>query len=148
MQNNGKDMYFVAVKVFLEDGDGNFLITKDTFNTTWDIPGGRLRPEDFDVDLSDVVARKMREELGEDVTYDLREPVVYMRHEREEQFPDGTTDTRRIFAIGYRATYIGGEMKMGKNHEDYKWVSKADFKPEEYFDGGWLKGVKEYMSKK
>ncbi len=147
MQNNGKDMYFVAVKVFLEDGDGNFLITKDTFNTTWDIPGGRLRPEDFDTDLADVVARKMSEELGEDVTYELHEPVVYMRHEREEQFPDGTTDTRRIFAIGYRATYTGGDIQMGQSHEEYLWVSKDKFKAEEYFDGGWLKGVKEYMSK-
>lgn len=146
MKNNGKDMYFVAIKVFLEDDKGNFLITKDRFDC-WDIPGGRLRPEDFDVDLEDVVVRKMKEELGPDVTYELHDPIVYMRHEREEQLSDGNTETRRIFAMGYRATYTGGDIVLGKNHEKYTWVSKADFKPDDYFEGGWLKGVKEYLKK-
>ena len=63
-----KDTYFVAVKVFLIDSVGNFLITKDCFGD-WDIPGGRLREQDFNTPLELVAARKIKEELGEDVKY-------------------------------------------------------------------------------
>ncbi len=45
-----KDVYFVAVKVFLQNEKGKLLITKDRFGD-WDIPGGRLRENDFDVPL-------------------------------------------------------------------------------------------------
>jgi len=142
MQENNKDLYFVAVKIFLENGKGEFLITRDRFDC-WDIPGGRLRPEDFNVDLSDIVKRKMREELGADVQYELHEPVVYMRHERNEMLSDEKREKRRIFAIGYRARYLEGDIKLGKNHEEYRWVDKS-FDAKKYFDGGWLKGIQEY----
>lgn len=87
----------------------------------------------------------MREELGEELKYTLGEPVVYMRHERDEILSDGSREKRRIFAIGYRAKHISGEIKLGKNHEKYEWVSITDFKPESYFSGGWLKGIQEYQ---
>jgi len=142
-----KDQYFVAVKIFLEDKKGNFLITKDRFGD-WDIPGGRLRQNDFDTDLDAVVQRKMSEEVGSEVVFDLGEPIVFMRHERNEILPSGEREPRRIFAIGYEAMYTGGEIKLGKNHVEYKWVSPTDFKPEDFFTGGWLKGIKEYIAHK
>ena len=141
--NTEKDQYFVAVKVFMEDGKGNLLITKDRFGD-WDIPGGRLRGNDFNTPLEDVVKRKMQEELGKDVTYTLDQPVVYMRHERNEILPSGERQPRRIFALGYKALYTGGTISLGGNHEKHEWVSLKDFKPEEYFTGGWLQGVREY----
>ena len=143
---NEKDTYFVAVKVFLEDEKGNFLITKDRFGD-WDIPGGRLRVKDFDAPLEEVAERKLMEELGEGVEYILGEPVVHMRHERNEILSSGDRAKRRIFAIGYRAKYLGGEIKIGDNHEKFEWVNIETFNPEEYFSGGWLKGVQEYISK-
>ncbi len=141
---NGKDLYFVAVKVFLENEKGEFLITKDSFGC-WDIPGGRLRPEDFDVALEDVIARKMKEELGDEITFELGEPVVHMRHERDEIVEEGETRKVRIFAVGYRAALQSGEIKLGKNHEGQIWVDPKTFDPSEYFTGGWLSGVEEYI---
>jgi hypothetical protein len=142
-----KDLYFVAVKVFLEDENGNLLITKDRFGD-WDIPGGRLREGDFDVPLEQIAERKMKEELGEFVEYRLEEPVVMMRHERDEILLTGEREKRRIFAIGYRAHYLGGDIVLGKNHEKFEWVSVDTFEPEKYFTGGWLNGVKEYQQKR
>ncbi len=141
-----KDLYNVAVKVFLEDGKGNLFITKDRFGD-YDLPGGRLLPSDFSVPLEKVAQRKMGEELGREVRYTLGVPVVFMRHERDEVRPDGRKEKRRIFAIGYSATYEGGEVVLGKNHESYEWVPLNTFKPEQYFTGGWLEGVREYMQK-
>ncbi len=85
--------------------------------------------------------------LSGEVRYTLGAPVVFMRHEREEILSNGKKEKRRIFAVGYRATYEGGEIILGKNHETYEWVPLKTFKPEDYFTGGWLLGVKEYSQK-
>ncbi len=111
-----KDLYYVAVKVFLINDAQEFLVTKDSFGD-WDIPGGRLREQDFDVALENVVQRKMKEELGDQVLYTLGEPIVYMRHERNEFLANGDREKRRIFAIGYTAQYESGDISLGKNHE-------------------------------
>ena len=125
-----KDLYFVAVKVFLEDGKGNLFIFKDRFGD-WDLPGGRLLQDEFSVPLEEVVARKLKKELGVETKWQLGEPAVFMRHERDEIFADGKREKRRIFAIGYKAKYLGGEVNLGKNHTESKWVPLEMFKPEE-----------------
>ena len=43
MSTDQKDMYFVAVKVFLEK-DNKLLILKDNFGD-WDLPGGRIKKD-------------------------------------------------------------------------------------------------------
>lgn len=140
-----KDLYFVAVKIFLED-KGKLLITKDKFGD-WDLPGGRLRENDFATPLEEILQRKIKEELGENINYKIQGPIVFMRHERDEILQNTEKEKRRIFAIGYKATYLSGEIALGKNHEKYEWVDIKNFNPEDYFTGGWLKGVKEYLQK-
>lgn len=141
-----KDVYFVAVKIFFLDLKGSFLIIKDRFGD-WDIPGGRLRENDFETPLETVAERKIKEELGENVKYKFsKQPILFMRHERDEILPSGEREKRRIFALGYIAKYEGGEIKIGKNHEKYEWVPVKNFKPEEYFTGGWLKGVQDFQA--
>ena len=143
-----KDLYFVATKVFLLDDKGRLLILRDVYDDGWDLPGGRLREMDFETPLGDVVKRKMKEEVGEGVAYDLEEPAVFMRHERVDANPTpGKEGCQRIFAIGYRAQYQGGDIQLGEYFKEYKWVDLKNFTPEEYFLGGWLKGVKEFQKK-
>jgi len=139
-----KDSYFIAVKIFLINNQNELLIIKDIYDDGWDIPGGRLRQEDFETPLTEVVERKMLEEVGDKVKYELGEPAVFIRHERLEV---GLNERRRIFAVGYQAKYLGGEIKLGQYIKDYRWVSLKDFVPEDYFVGGWLKGVKEFQEK-
>ena len=140
-----KDVYFVAVKAFLTDNFGKLLIMKDRFGD-WDILGGRLKEHEFETPLEAVLERKVREEISDAVEYKLGKPVVLMRHERNEILPSGEREKRRIFAVGYATKYMGGEIKMGKNHEKYEWVDIATFEPEKYFTGGWLKGIKEFQT--
>lgn len=139
-----KDIYYVAVKVFLVNSNNQLLITKDSFGD-WDLPGGRLRDSDFKTPLEEVVARKITEELGSEITYTIQEPVVFMRHERQEVLVDGSREKRRIFAIGYKAVYNNGTVILGKNHTEYQWVDLTSFKAEQYFTGGWLEGVQEFQ---
>lgn len=138
-----KDLYFIAVKLFLERG-GKFLILKDNFGV-WDLPGGRLLKTEFSTPLEKVIRRKMREELGNDIKYKIVKPVVFMRHQRIEQIAG--RPKVRIFAIGYLARYLSGTIKLSARHIKAIWVSRKTFKPEKYFKGGWLKGVKEYLAK-
>jgi len=139
---NEKDTYFVAVKVFLER-DGKLLILKDNFGD-WDLPGGRIKKDEFEVPLEQIIERKMREELGGDIKYTIGKPVVFMRHERQEATPGNPTV--RIFAVGYEGTLTSGEIKTSERHPELLWVDPKDFRPEQYFKGGWLKGVEEYLA--
>ncbi len=139
---NDKDTYFVAVKVFLKK-DGKLLIMKDNFGD-WDLPGGRLKPDEFETSLEDVIKRKMTEELGSEIRYTIGKPVVFMRHERKESSPGNPTV--RIFAVGYEGMLADGEIKTSERHPEFLWVDPKDFRPEDYFKGGWLKGVQEYLA--
>jgi len=136
-----KDMYHVAVKLLLRDGD-KLLITHDIFKS-WDLPGGRIKKDEFEKPLEGVIERKMNEELGGDVRWELGQPTVFFRVEREEP----VMGTVRIFAVGYEAKYLGGEIKLGEHHDKMEWVDVNTVKPEEYFEGGWLSGVQEYLGK-
>lgn len=135
-----KDSYFVALKVFLER-NGKLLITKDRYGD-WDIPGGRIRRNEFTVPLEKVIARKVREELGVGVHYRLGKPIIFMRHERREA---GLGNRKvRIFAVGYQASLLRGVITLSPMHTEYRWINILRFNPRNYFTGGWLKGMQEY----
>ncbi len=138
----GRDQYYVAMKVLLRDGD-KLLITHDVFGD-WDIPGGRIRLSEFESSLESVIERKMHEELGPDVQYSLGEPKVFFRVARVEQL---LNEEVHIFAVGFEANYLGGELKLGEHHDKMEWVNVHTFDPSAYFTGGWLKGITEYQAK-
>lgn len=140
MKQSKRDFYFVAVKVFLEK-DGDLFIFKDRYGE-WDIPGGRIQKHEFDTPLKDIIARKIKEELGSAVKYRLGEPFVFMRHERREI---GAKKKVRIFAVGYSAQYLGGKIKLSSQHSEYLWVPIKSFSPVGFFKGGWLKGIREFL---
>ena len=142
MEYYDKDLYFVAVKLLVRNGD-KLLITHDIFGA-WDLPGGRIKKDEFRASLESVIDRKVSEELGTGFKFNLGKPVVFFRVERKEQ---GLNDQKvRIFAIGYEATYAGGEIQLGEHHDAYEWVDLQTFKPENYFVDGWLTGVQEYLA--
>ncbi len=144
MMSTEKDLYYVAVKIFLEK-DGKLFIFKDKFGD-WDLPGGRIRKDEFNVPLEDVLRRKILEELGDKITYDVGKPVVFFRHERPEAGLNG--QVVRIFGIGYEGKFLKGKIKLSELHTQSEWVGIATFKPEDYFTGGWLVGVQEYLTKR
>ena len=88
----------------------------------------------------------MVQEVGPDLIYELGKPLLFFRHERVEAIPGNPTV--RIFAVGYQATWKSGEVVLSSRHTECFWANPKDFKPEDYFKGGWLKGVQEYISLK
>ena len=143
MDKKAKDLYYVAVKVFLKRGN-DLLVFRDGFGK-WDLPGGRLRYDEFKKPLESVIKRKLKEELGSAVKYKLGDPFVFMRHERKEAMPHGPQKAR-IFAIGYRANFVSGTINLASHHTKYEWVPITTFKPKKYFEGGWLDGVTAFLA--
>jgi 8-oxo-dGTP pyrophosphatase MutT (NUDIX family) len=144
MDSKSKDLYFVAVKLFIRDGD-KLLVIHDIFGS-WDLPGGRIKKDEFNTPLKAVIERKIYEELGGDIKVEVGESNgIFFRVERNEAGLDG--QLVRIFAVGYDAKYLSGEVEIGKHMEKYEWVDVKTFKPEDYFKGGWLTGVQEYLAK-
>jgi len=142
-ESKQKDLYFVAVKLFLRDGN-KLLITHDIFGA-WDLPGGRIKKDEFEKPLEKIIERKVREELGSSIKYKLGKPNgIFFRVERQEHGLNG--QKVRIFAIGYDAKYLGGEVDIGDHHDQMEWVDVKTFMPGNYFTGGWLEGVQEYIS--
>lgn len=138
-----KDSYFVAVKMLLRDGD-KLLITHDVFGA-WDIPGGRIRHDQFKVSLEEVLAGKIKEELGIDLKYELGDIKATFRVERTEI---GHTDrTVRVFAVGYEAKYLGGEIKLGDHHDKYEWIDLQNVNLADYASpGGWVEQLDKYIA--
>lgn len=139
-----KENWFVAVKILLRQGN-NLLVLRDTFGDG-DIPGGRLRKDDFTTPLLEVLKRKVAEEIGSKISYKItnENPVCTFRHERLEV---GSGEVRRIFALGFEAVYEGGTIETGEYIESYTWIDLRTAKLADYLEGGWLKGVEEYVQK-
>ncbi|MBI3305303.1 HDIG domain-containing protein [Candidatus Parcubacteria bacterium] len=135
-----KDLYFVAVKMFLRRKN-TLLIIKDVFGD-WDLPGGRIRTNEFATPLNKIIERKAREELGLTIRYTLGQAIVFMRHERRER---SLHKPVRIFAIGFAAHWTKGEVRLSSTHSEFLWVPLSSLRPQQYFTGGWLKGVEEYL---
>lgn len=142
MNTQEKETYFVAVKIFLEK-EGKFLVLKDNFGD-WDLPGGRIKKDEFEVPLESIITRKMSQEVGIEVQYEVGKPLLFLRHERAEASLGNPTV--RIFAVGYPATWKSGEIRLSERHTEMLWADPKTFKPEDYFKGGWLKGVQEYLA--
>lgn len=143
MEINGKDVYFVAVKALLRDGN-KILLTHDIWDQ-WDLPGGRIKKGEFKKPLESILERKIREELGDSVKYKIGEPKTFFRVERIEYLKTGGEMIVRIFGIGYEVEYLGGEIKLGDHHDSMEWLDVGDFKPENYLKGGWENGLNEYL---
>lgn len=138
-----KDLYYVAVKLLLRDRQ-KLLITHDIYGD-WDLPGGRIRKDEFNSPLESVIERKINEELGGNISYKLGRPAVFFRVARQEH--DLSGQTVHIFGVGYEAEYKGGDIVLGDHHDQMEWVDLSTFRPEDYFRGGWLVGVNEYITK-
>lgn len=139
--NSGdKGLFHVAAKVLLRDGD-RILLLHDIFGD-WDLPGGRILPSEFGGDIKDVIKRKMNEELGPDVTYDVSGIDTYFQVTRAE-YDSGQES--RIFAVGFSACFLGGTIKLGAHHDEYRWVDLHGLTPSDYFEHGWENGVERYI---
>ena len=143
MEINGKDVYLIAVKALFRSGN-KILLTHDIWDQ-WDLPGGRIKKDEFEKPLESVLERKLKEELGSSIKYKIGEPKTFFRVKRIEHLETGGEMTVKIFGIGYEVEYLGGKIILGSHHDNMKWFSIEELNPEEYLKGGWENGLNDYL---
>lgn len=127
LQKPNYAVYRVDLKVLLKKGD-EFLFLEFLDGEKIDLPGGRIDVGEENTSLEEIIAREIKEELGEEVKYILGKPVFQYRVFLKER---GWS----IFLTIYEAEYLSGEIKLSDEHSDYKWVNPKNiyFKEENFF---------------
>lgn len=91
----------------------------------WEFVGGRV---DKDEELLDAIGREIKEEAG-DIEFEIADPLGSILLEIK---------SRKVVLIGYLVNYLGGEIKLDKEHCESRWetaeeiLENKEYKP-------WLK---------
>lgn len=133
------DSYHVAVKAFIMNGD-KILVCYDPLSQAWDLPGGRINVDEYDVPLETVLLREIAEELGNDVRCSVVKLATVFRHRR----PEGENHDLRILMLGYEVVYGGGDIQLSDEHTEYRWVSLDE--AASMLPGGQQQGVINYTA--
>jgi len=137
--NLGKHEQFeISQKVILYNPqDKKFLITKDERPSeasekygVWEVPGGRMNEGEK---TEQAIAREIKEELGEDVQYEIiNANLGHTIHYFTEQ------PSRAVLFV--LAKYKGGEIALSEENSEFYWNTIEEVESsKEYFP--WLKGV-------
>lgn len=86
----------------------------------YDFPGGRMAESEAGLGLPEVLAREVREELGDSFHFEAGSIAFasnrsYMMDGREQH----------ILATFYEVSYAGGEVQLSDEHTEYQWVEPA-----------------------
>ena len=120
-------LYHVGLKILLKKGD-DFLFLTVADGKEFDLPGGRIDDVEHTTPLTEIIAREVGEELGENIKYKLGKPIFQFRRHFENK-------GWHIFLTVYEAEYLSGEIQLSAEHSRYQWINpiKIDFKEENFF---------------
>lgn len=109
----------LATKALLRDGEKLLVLFHE--NGKVDFPGGRVNADEITTPLLDALRREVREELGDQVSFDIGETCFVSRRSFEL---DG--NPQYIAAIFYECRYLSGEVTISDEHQDYAWLTPAE----------------------
>lgn len=104
----------VAVHALIRKGD-KCLLTRRSKNDDyrpgyWDVPGGTI---EFGEDIIKALKRELKEEIG--INVKIGKPIFVYNYLSGEY--------RHQFMIVYRCDFLSGDIKLSKDHDEYRWVS-------------------------
>jgi len=143
-----KDSYQISLKVILRNSLNEILILKapntGNFADYYDLPGGRINDNEFDVNLLEIIKREIAEELGNVDVVVFDKPVALGRTLSLKL--DANGKRIRVLYIIFEAEYKGGDIIISEEHTGYKWVNLEKIKLEDYFVSAVLDGLKMYLN--
>lgn len=112
----------IGVKAIIKNTNDEYLFLRrsglletDSNETSWDIPGGRINPDE---NLIDALKREIREEIGHDIT------SLPMLIKAQDIF----VASKDLHVV--RLTYVIEEdipdIRLSDEHETHQWVSAND----------------------
>ena len=113
-------VYQVSIKVVLQK-DNSLLLLWDKETGYIDLPGGRIDEDEKDAPMDEIIDREMKEELGEDVKYEIGDLAFVYRYSLTKE---GGID---VFVVAYEGKYLGGDVVLSDEHDKYEWVDPKTF---------------------
>ena len=150
-QNNQEEnaLFFVSLKIILRNDDGAVLLLKlpptSAMAGYYDLPGGRIRGGEEKIPFREIIAREIREEIG-DITFKLCEvPAAVGRHFYVSK---KTHKEQNLFWIFLEAQYVYGKIEISDEHTKYEWIHITEDNVDKLFIKGALEGMWSYLHKK
>jgi 8-oxo-dGTP diphosphatase len=84
-------------------------------SASWDIPGGRINPEES---LGDALSRELSEEIGLNSDIDPELIAAQDIFVKEKDL--------HVVRLTYRIDYDLNEIKLSEEHKEYKWVGLSE----------------------
>lgn len=131
--------YHVGFKILLKKGD-EFLFLKSVDGSTWDFPGGRIDEVEHETPLQEVLDREVREELGNEIEYEVYQPIAQFRRHFESY-------DVHVFITVFAADYIAGEIKLSNEHSEFIWINPKEhvFKESDFFSKEEFDAIMKYF---
>jgi 8-oxo-dGTP pyrophosphatase MutT (NUDIX family) len=147
--------YQVSLKVILKNKRGEALILKSeeygSYKGYWDFPGGRIDEDEFHDSYEKIIAREIKEEVG-NIKYKINcKPVAIGRHfvpahitRRTKEYMDDLC----VMYVFFEAEYLDGDICISDEHLEYKWQNLFDCQLDKLFVSGLLEGAEMYLGKR
>jgi len=113
----------VSVKAFMMNGE-KLLLVKEAESNLWELPGGRIRASQKDLPVPEILAEKIKKELGPNVKFEQGHVVATWTR----PFESGEC----TFLIGFMCDYLEGDITLSSEHSEYAWVDEENSKILEY----------------
>lgn len=145
-----KDFYQIALKTLLRNKKREVLALKALDNGSmagyYDLPGGRIAPDEFLIEFEEILTREMKEEIG-NIQLDLhRKPVAIGRHFIPASMAEAENDIHVLYLF-FEAEYLSGDIAISNEHLEYKWLNLREIELTKYFTSGILEGIEMYLGR-
>lgn len=126
---------YVGVKALIVNNEGKVLITQEPTHFVgggkWELPGGKLSEGEEITPLEEVLAREIREELGEKFSVSVDRVIDVMR--RPWNKPGAKADM--VFLAVFHCTYKGGEVVLSEENNNYAWMTAGELSKYDFVSG-------------
>ncbi|MCB1156101.1 MAG: NUDIX hydrolase [Leptospiraceae bacterium] len=136
--NETHGFFQITQKLFLRN-QNSILILRDRKSGHGDLPGGRINEPEFFFFFLEGLKRELREELGENIQYDIEpQPIFFARHRVVEgKYP--------CLIVAYEGKFLGGDIQLSNEHDYMEWVDRETYNPEPLFKKHLLFAVSSYL---
>ncbi len=111
-------LFYVGQKAFIEKG-GQVLVLIDP-DLGLDFPGGKIQEGEADFDVS------LKREVKEETDLDIKVGDPFTRW--FFKFRKGhRNEGKEVYLVGFRCSYVDGEVKISEEHSEFKWVNKNNY---------------------
>lgn len=109
--------FHVSLKAFLLR-ENRLLLLRDPVDGHWELPGGRVGIGEELEAPETVLARELREELGDAFEARIGPPTLVWSQ------PLARRQDAWAYLIGYRCEHLRGEIRLSHEHDRFEWCDE------------------------